>query len=179
MGSQFAVADTAESLKVGGFVDAQFHTTNDYSLTEGVTIHDGAVYVTMKSGKTEAKLDIPFKANFDIASNSTEGANFALGRTKMQAYITHAYDFDFSWKLGQFDTIYGFELNDSPDLVLSRQGFIYNNMIPFMHSGLLLSYKFANYFTFNALASNCTSWYLVYTLYRAHGLHYSALFTPV
>ncbi len=42
--------------------------------------------------------------------------------------------------MGQFDTIYGFELNDSKDRFFAKTGLVYDQIMPVTHTGVLFSY---------------------------------------
>ncbi len=45
--------------------------------------------------------------------------------------------------MGQFDTSFGFEGNDTTDVVFTKQGNVYNFTDPFVHTGAVVSYDFS------------------------------------
>ena len=124
---------------VGGFIDAQFNTTKSDATTQGFVINDGAVYLSGKYKNTTGFLDIPF-AGGSIAGTPTP--NFNLGLVDAQAYIEHIHDSGLTWKIGQWDAIYGFEVNDTNGVAFTRQGLVFNWAVPFVEAGLLISHNF-------------------------------------
>lgn len=159
-----------EPLKVSGFVDAQFqfpHGTANGTMTEAPNtflINQGALYLSKKASSAEFFLDIPFFATTNSVTTSVSGTSytgtisgsstndFAVGWRQGQAYVKQTYGFGLSWTLGQFDTIYGFELNDTKDVEFASQGIVFA-MMPVTHTGLLLQHSFGD-IQLSLLASN-------------------------
>lgn len=130
--SAFA-ADSASPV-VGGFVDSQFHWSNTKANSRGIHLHDGAIYFSHALGGSDLKIDVPFRL-------MTAGSpNLSIGMVRGQAYVAHTYENGFRWKMGQFDTSFGFEMNDSADVFFTQQGSVYNFTDPFVHLGLLAGY---------------------------------------
>lgn len=142
-----------DGVKWSGFFDAQFHGANNSALSENFTIHDGAVYVNGTWGSTKATLDIPFGLVREVNGPGDVNEYFGLGAGKAQAYVEHTYDFGLTWKLGQWDTFFGYELRDSADLQYTRAGLVYD-MIPSVHQGLMLSYKIIDGVNFGLMGAN-------------------------
>ena len=163
-------------LLVSGFIDAQFQATSRHSFngtsnqnSRGFSIHDGALYVSKSVGNGEAKLDIPFSlrdkggktigsgtdsTGANVSVTAGNGVDFDIATVRAQAYVGQKYENGLRWKLGQFDTSYGFEVNDTVDIALSRQGYVYNYTDPFVHTGLQVGYDFSPTYGMNLLAAN-------------------------
>lgn len=137
-------------VKVGGFVDTQMNIGLGDAQTYGFTLNDGAVYLSKELSGSKVMVDLPFR----LASGTPNGGgspNFELGIVRGQAYVEHKYANGFRWKLGQFDTSYGFEVNDTVDVAFTSQGIIYNNTDPFVHMGMQLGYDFTDKLGMNIL----------------------------
>lgn len=137
---------------VSGFADAQFGTGENVMGTGGANsptfrVGDGAVYFTEKSGATSVTVDIPFMVSATGANN-----DFQIATAKAQAYIMHTYDFGLSWGLGQWDSIYGMEANDSANRRFAQAGLLVGTRNQ-THTGFLLSYANGP-IVFDAFASN-------------------------
>ncbi len=123
-------------LKLSGFLDAQYQGSSNSDMHRGFLLNDGALYLTWDLAKLDFKIDLPFRMY------TQNGPDFQLGLTKAQAFVGQKYESGFRWKIGQFDTTFGFEGNDTVDIVFSRQGNVYNFTDPFVHTGILLGYDF-------------------------------------
>ena len=136
-----------DAMSVGGFIDTQYQWNNSGSPT-GVVVNDGAVYFSKKSGDAEAKVDLPFH-NTDAGNNSVH-----IGEGKAQAYLSYTCPKSaVSTKLGQFDTIFGFELNDTKDVFFASQGLVFNQAIPVTHRGALVSIPASSTVTLNLMGA--------------------------
>jgi len=178
LGSAAFAADS-EGIKVGGFVDAQYNWVRQPSLkaTNTFTIYDGAVYLGKSVGAGEVMIDIPFRSRTETelaagrtatAAGQSGVANdsaFVVGAEKAQAYVAWKYENGFSWKVGQFDSVYGFEANDSADAVFAKQGLIWGNIpnasnptltltVPTVHLGALMTYDLSELLGINLLVAN-------------------------
>jgi len=142
-GQAYAATDT--SLKLGGFVDAQVQSSTNPGLARGFLVNDGALYLSTGSSNLEAMLDLPFRL-----VNAGSGS-FEFATLKTQAYVASKYSNGLRWKLGQFDTSYGFEANDTVNVVFTRQGSVKSFTDPFVHAGFQLGYDITNNFAINAL----------------------------
>jgi hypothetical protein len=112
----------ASETTVNGFVDGQYINQKLLTRNRSFLVFDGAVYVKKEMEKAHVYLDIPV---------SVSGANsntLAIATTQAQAYFGYKYENGFSWRLGQFDFLYGFVKKDSADRfwatnVVSGSGF--------------------------------------------------------
>jgi len=143
--------------KIRGFVDAQVKYIRDDSFGSGAVINDGAIYFSHSKDDAELYIDIPFawerlsKPTNDIDGDSAGNA-FILGRNKPQAYVAYTHG-NTKGQIGQFDTIYGFEVNDGQDIALSSQGLIFNRVLALTHTGFLLTQTMGS-FILKGLAAN-------------------------
>ncbi len=140
----------ASTVSFSGFIDGQYQLSSIGDYSKQYVIQDAALYITHVTPQTEAKFDLPI--SMQNASNTD--SNFSVGATRAQAYVLWKIDPKFRAKMGQFDTGYGFEGNDTVDLILSRQGKVYNFADPFTHTGLQLAYDVSSVLTLNALAAD-------------------------
>lgn len=148
---------------VSGYIDAQFRwaPADDLDASPSISIYpedkntflinSGAFKISHRVGRTHAHLDIPFRRDDDDENSNT----LVLAEDYAQAYVTHYYDHGFWWTLGQFDTAFGFEANDSNEILFTRQGLLYNIVTRGIrtHTGLLLGYH-NHGFTVNVIAAN-------------------------
>lgn len=138
----------ADGIKLGGFVDAQYHWEKDSTNTFG--LGDGAIYLGKTMGMGEVMVDVPFAIGSG-ASIDAGGGNMVelvapgmmLGGERAQAWVSWKYDNGFMWKLGQFDGWFGFEGNDSVDRFFTAQGKV-SSATPTAHHGLALGYDFSD-----------------------------------
>lgn len=106
----------AEDTRWSGYVDAGY-SISGVSGADALSVRDGALYFSNKSGGTSFMFDLPF-------SGTNGSSDFVLGKNKVQAYLRHDY-LGFNWRVGQFDGIFGLERNDTVDLFFSGQGALY------------------------------------------------------
>ncbi len=147
-------AVSAPSLKFSGFVDlrySNFASKNNMSAPNahaesGFGLEDGALYLNYDNNKVSAIIDIAFRRGKDIDTNpsaipnQSSNNNFGIGVDKSQAYIKYKALDSLAINFGQFDTIYGVELNDSKDRIFSKTGIVYDGTLPVTHTGLMLEY---------------------------------------
>lgn len=142
-----ARAAEGEGLKVGGFVDAQYNWQKQTgSDTSSFGVHDGALYLGKTMGMGEVMVDIPF-----AYSGTTN--EFKVGKDKAQAFVSWKYENGFGWKMGQFDSLYGAEANDSVDNVFSGTGKI-KEFMPTTHTGLQVSYEMSDLLGLHLVVAN-------------------------
>jgi hypothetical protein len=146
----------AQKIKVSAFVDVR-HTTfksDDSTIKEdensGYLLEDGAVYFSYADGPLSAFIDLPFYRNGD---STTDSADISFAKLKAQFYAKYEIAKNFNIVFGQFDTIYGVELNDSKDRVFGHAGLVYAQTLPVVHSGAYLEYLHSG-FTFKLLSAN-------------------------
>jgi len=133
----------ADGVGASGFVDVQlgWDNTNDYT---GTAVADGALYFSKTLGNGEVKLDLPFAINnadtaqLDVGVEG-DGIAPAPARYTGQAYVAYKYESGLRWKIGQWDTSFGYELNDSADLFFTDYGLLWNRN-PVVHQGALVGY---------------------------------------
>lgn len=144
------------NLTVTGFLDMRFasYRSADSAINEktrsGFLLEDGAIYFSVKKENLEAAIDLPFSRNGLITSDTSD---LSLSKTKSQIYGRYHFSKTMHLTFGQFDTVYGFELNDSKDRVFGNVGLAYSQTLPVVHTGTYLSYL-ENGFTLRALIAN-------------------------
>ena len=140
-------------LNFSGFVDLRFRDVNSSvqgqgrGAESGFLVEDAAFYLSKKSNKLNLLIDLPF-------SRQKEDAAGATGAVTPQLYKSSGPDLEFATRkaqvvasyqalewlkvsLGQFDTIFGYELNDSKDRFFGQTGLVYNYALPVTHVGVL------------------------------------------
>jgi hypothetical protein len=135
----------AADLKVGGFVDGQYQWDNK-GLTNTFKIQDGALQLAQHVDNAGFVLDLPFHTN-------AGSMGLFVGTDQAQAFVDVRYDNGGRWKLGQFDSIYGFESNRTVDLFFTRQGQLHN-ALPKTFDGLLLGYDASKELGINLMVAN-------------------------
>ena len=123
----------------------------------GFSLYQGAVMLSDEFEKAELVIDIPFRQDstpevlnngaLTVASNDLE-----LGTKEAQAYVKYQYDMGLFWQIGQFDSAFGLEGNDSTDMVFSQFG-ILQPFTPNTHTGLLVGYSFLPFYV-NVIVGN-------------------------
>jgi hypothetical protein len=161
-------AQANEGVNVGGYVDAQYNyaTIKNYNGVSGnggekmantFRFDEAAVWVSKKVGGTEAVIDLAIQGpaltyTRGFVSGNT-GTAWSVGQSNSQAYVAMNYDNGFSWKLGQFDALFGFEANDSADIKFAHHG-ILSQLMPTTHVGLHGKYEFSDMLALNLLIAN-------------------------
>ena len=134
-GLLLATSLIAEGTKVSGFVDAQYHWVKD-GANQGFLVNDGALYINHDAGVCTAMIDVPFNSK----DTALTGANFSIAAAKMQAFVSHKYNSGLGWKLGQFDSPFGLEANDSKDTAMARTGIV-KTVLPAVITGAGVDYS--------------------------------------
>ena len=145
-----AGSDARPSASIGGYVAAQGIYSVKRARERGFQLHDAAVYLRFGYGAHYGYVDVPFSADFD----AVEGADFAIGLDKAQAYVGGEYDIGFSWMLGQFDSIVGYEDNDSPGNPFNQPSKFFNSATPNTHAGIWLGYSRSDVLSFALMCAN-------------------------
>lgn len=120
---------SAWPIEFSGFVDAQGRLT-DPSEDSGFTINDGALYLDTGNDTYQLHIDLPF-------FGGGENNDFDFAEEKAQAYLSGSHSNGFTWQLGQFDSIIGFEDNDSVGLDFATGAGIAGAPFPSTHTGFL------------------------------------------
>lgn len=144
---------SAEGVKVGGYVNAGWgwSKVGDADATSGFKVSDGAVFLSASGDMAEVFVDLPF-----MNSGTSNGFSFASNGTSAshaQAYVGHKMENGLSWKLGQFDSFYGYQKNDSVDWRFAADSII-RQALPTTHTGLLLGYSVSDAMGFKVLFAN-------------------------
>lgn len=125
----------------------------------GFGIEDGAVYLNFEKNKLAVVVDVAFRRSKDSDTNpstipnQSSNANFAIGVDKSQLYLRYSLHENLYFDFGQFDTIYGVELNDSKDRIFGKTGLVYDSTLPVTHTGAALGYAAAG-FAYKIFAAN-------------------------
>lgn len=144
-----------EAVAVSGFADAQYRWRSARQYSLGFVLQDAALYLASVSGPFQAKLDLPFSMKSpDSTTGNGANTDFAFAKTRAQAYVQYQPETRFRVKVGQFDTSYGIEANDTVDNFFSRQGHVYTFCDPFVHTGVQAAYDLNSLMTVNALLGN-------------------------
>ncbi len=137
-------AFAADGLKIGGFVDGAYQSGGS---TSAFFLHDAALYLGKTMGMGEVMIDIP-------VNNSGASNTFTLAGTKAQAFVHWKYDNGFNWRLGQFDSLYGYEANDSADRIFAVSSNVSGLFMPYTHTGLKVGYEMSDALGFDVLLAN-------------------------
>lgn len=164
LGGSLAIAN--DGVSVGGYVDAQYNwqNTKDSGGTADLDtnvntfrFNEGAVYLGKKVGGAEVFVDLdlagPAKSAGAGFQNTTTAEDWTVGGSKSQAYVAMSYDNGFAWRLGQFDSLFGFEGNDTHSIKFTEHGLLWAAM-PVTHVGLHGSYEMSDMFTIHGLIAN-------------------------
>ena len=149
------VASADDAAKFGGFVDAQttvgtakFAKTDNGTYRLSNKINDGALYFSKSLGGGSAAIDLPF----NLITSGATNLNFA--NSQAQAYVNYGYSNGVSWRMGQFDGIFGLERNDSKDVLFTEVGQIRKLAQPIVHTGLMVGYELSKTLNFQALVTS-------------------------
>lgn len=135
-------------VELGGFVDGQAQASTASDTSRGFMVNDGALYLSKSVQSVSFLIDMPFR----LVQAGTPNLEFAA--VKAQAVVGQQFKNGMRWKVGQFDTTYGLEANDTVAVPFTRQGNVYNFTDPFVHLGLQIGYDFAEEFGVNALVAS-------------------------
>lgn len=156
------------AFKFSGFADLRytnFTTKNNPSTLNGnpesgFGIEDGAFYGGYEKEKLSVVLDVAFRRSKDVDANSaanhpnqSSNGNFAIGVDKSQLYLKYKITEIVTVNFGQFDTIFGVELNDSKDRIFGKTGIVYDYTMPTTHTGLMVEAAMEGFYS-KILAAN-------------------------
>jgi len=116
----------------------------------GFTVNEGAMVLSDEFQGVEMTVDIPFRSTNEIDTTTGEYAGeesneLELATEQAQAYLKYQYDSGFYWQLGQFDSYFGTESNDTVDLLFTDTG-ILRDFLPRTHTGALVGYSFLPFY---------------------------------
>lgn len=161
-------AEGAVKAKFGAFFDFRFSSFYAAQNTSVVNAHsesgfgleDGAVTASFEKGRLSAFADIAIRRGKDVDLNSSaatpnqsSNSNLGVGVDKSQVYFKYNIVEGFSIYGGQWDTIYGVELNDSKDRMFGKTGLVYDLTLPVTHTGAMLEYSHSGAYV-KAFAAN-------------------------
>lgn len=167
------IIDNPEPTSVGAFKFSAFFdfrytsfsakdsplVASDHS-ESGFGLEDGAVYVNYEKDRLAMVGDLAFRRQKDIDTdssasrpNQSSNGNLAIGNDKSQIYLKYKLKDNLNLYLGQFDTIFGVELNDSKDRVFNKAGLVYDATLPVTHTGVMVEYTFSGAYL-KALSAN-------------------------
>lgn len=143
----------AATFKFGAFGDFRytvFSAPENPSVTNanaesGFGLEDGALYGSYEKDRVSVYADLAFRRMKDVDTNAaattpnqSSNSTIAVGVDKSQLYLKYKVTPVWSVTLGQFDTIYGVELNDSKDRFFGKTGLVYDVTLPVTHTGALV-----------------------------------------
>lgn len=155
--------------KFSAFADIRytnFHVENNPLVSSGhpesgFGLEDGALYANYDKDNLSAVMDIAIRRGKDFDTNNTaqkpnqsSNNNFAIGTDKSQLYLRYKINPALAFDFGQFDTIFGVELNDSKDRIFGKTGIVYDNTLPVTHTGLMLEYSFLENYYLKGFVAN-------------------------
>jgi hypothetical protein len=136
----------ADGITVGGYASAGWMWVKNSANT--FFVGDGAVYLGKKMGQTEVAIDLDF-----VSAGSTTSPAFGVGLAQSQAWVSQKYDNGFMWRLGQFDSLYGYEANDTADIMFANHGML-KGSTGLTHTGLHLGYDVSDMMGVHFLLAN-------------------------
>jgi hypothetical protein len=113
-----------------------------FGANRGVTLNDAAIYLTRVSPAGLIHVDLPFYSHLDnpVPIGSQPNA-FRFAERKAQAFVEIRQE-EFSFRLGQYDTFFGFEPMDSRERHFADAGILRANLLPRTHSGFQMGHGF-------------------------------------
>lgn len=140
-------ASADEGVSFGGYVDTAWTSVNrdgDANDTNTFYVPEGALYVGKKFDGSEVYMDLAF---------GMMAGNFQT--TISQAWVSASYESGLSWKMGQFDNLFGWYAGrqDSWQTSLSHTGFL-QNYFPRLHMGGMLAYNFSDMLDVQLVVAN-------------------------
>jgi hypothetical protein len=148
----------ASAMKVAGFFDARYSTLSMKNSPagsvlphgeSGFLLEDGAVYANYDKDRLAVVVDIAIRRSlqYDLDLDTTNPRynqsntnNIGIGVRASQLYIKYKITDNIVVDFGQFDTIFGVELNDSKDRIFGKTGLVYDTEIPVTHDGAMIEY---------------------------------------
>lgn len=131
-------------LKWSGYFDFRFNSienkdnpnvTHSGQPESGFSIEEAALGLQAQLADMSFVLDLPIRRD-KTAAGVSETSQLTVGADRAQAYIKMSPAENLNLTLGQFDTPYGVELNDSKDRVFVRTGLLYDYALPVTHTGV-------------------------------------------
>ena len=128
-----SVSAFAADMKASGFVNGQYTYNFSNSAVNGFYVPEAALILSKDSENANAMFVLPF--------TMTGGAASTIGFTgaAAQAFVGYKYSNGFSWKLGQFEKMFGAEAIYASLSPLTTTSAL-NNVYGITHTGLMLGY---------------------------------------
>lgn len=139
-----------------GYVDfryTDFKTYEDPNIPNGGAhesgfgLEEGAFFLSYEKDGLSAVLDLAFRRAKDVDTNAaattpnqSSNGNLGVGVDHSQLYLKYKISESFILDIGQFDTIFGVELNDSKDRIFGKTGLVYDYTLPVTHTGLMVEF---------------------------------------
>jgi len=118
----------------------------------GFSIEEAALYISAQATDFSFFLDLPVRRE-KTADGISESNQLDLGLDRAQAYVKVPLKENLFLTLGQFDTPYGVELNDSKDRIFMKTGLLYDYALPVTHTGVSVDGS-VNSLSYRVLAAN-------------------------
>lgn len=135
--SNVSGASTRRSaLNWDAFIDAQLLVTDkDYAANKGFTLNDAAIYLSKDFSRGTAVVDLPFFSANGAGNGGYANNVFSFATQKAQAYVHLNYG-QLGVRLGQYDSFFGLEANDSVARFFADQGLMKSSgLVPLTHTG--------------------------------------------
>ena len=133
------------SYKFSGYLDMRMNaidndenpnTASSGNPESGFSIEEAALYALAEGNDFSLFLDLPLsREEVNSVSNTNE---LVLGEDRAQAYLKLLLKNNINLIMGQFDSPYGVEANDSKDRLFAKTGLLYDHAIPVTHTGVSL-----------------------------------------
>lgn len=154
------------SIKFSGYLDVRLSTLDNHknasldsgNAESGFGLEDGAFYINVEKEKYSLVVDLPVRRFKDADDNPGTGNNsnnskILIGGDKAQLYGRIKAADHLILNVGQFDTPYGVEVNDSKDRYFNKTGLVYDATLPVTHTGVLAEIPL-NIFTLKVFSAN-------------------------
>ncbi len=130
-----ASAGRRTSLNWDAFIDVEGRIWNKEATAllpdHGATLNDAALYLSKDFSRATAVVDLPFFSNYSGSNN------FQFSGQKAQAYVQTSFGQQFGVRLGQYDSFFGIEANDSIARFFANNGLMKSlGVIPYTHTGV-------------------------------------------
>ena len=161
--SERAIAQEKKSIdyKFSGYFDFRYNSVENNDNPNvahsgqpesGFSVEEAALYLNAQTSDFSFYLDLPLRRD-KTAAGVSETNQLVLGADRAQAYIKIGLKENLNLTLGQFDTPYGVELNDSKDRVFVKTGLLYDYALPVTHTGVSIDGAY-NSISYRLLAAN-------------------------
>jgi len=141
-----AVPPSERTTLTSGYVDIQYTLGRGNVDLNGLykrdgegnsfSIYQGSLMLNDSFDSGEFVLDIPFRTT---TTNPQQTNSLELATQEAQAFIEYEYSTSVFWRLGQFDSFYGLEENDTTEIFFPRKSGIFT-MTPTTQTGFLVGW---------------------------------------